>query len=1246
MNYTKDEATVKDELNRKIYVDSLTEMALTCETPMVIGIHGQWGMGKTSMMYQIRDQLDKKHESEAKTVWFSPWEYQYESSPVLPLLHTIREEFGLTGKSEKKGMKLLNILSTLGGELLLTALTGGKISIKDVIGLGKNYEKKYFEVKTLSKRLKSAYEADIKSLLEEPTTNLLEETATSLSEEPTTRLLEQAPKRLIMFIDDLDRCQPEICLRMLESLKLFLNVERCVYFMGLDNRIIESIMEKKYPDKEINGKDYLQKIIQVPFQIPLIDDETIGSYISALSTDPCEEFKSLQSIFITCVGRNPRQVKRFLNTFRLNDILARQILQDNYEKEILIKLLGIQFEDTTLYGFLAEHSRRLLDMEKFFQDEEIVEEESRTFCEEYSGNERITNIFTIGKQFREVEEDVLEKYFTLTALTLGEEERQKELIAKARGKKPARPFKFPFSSSLHNQTSSEENFVGREDVLDTITQWYKNPDVRIGSLIGLGGIGKSVLVRKWYDDLGANNIQPDGILWWGFYHNASLEQFLNALLRYVSGGQVEPETIQGTWEKTNRIKEYLGLGAYLIVLDGFEQMQNAETGSGFGRMIHRELTSLLHYLVDVPKAGGMFLITSRFPLKDLDDWENRGYESLGLGDLNITEALSMLKKRGVKGSDEEMTEVVNRYKGHALSLTSLAGYLVRYYGGDIKEAPSIEFVLGDKRRFRDVNNLLQRYAEKISEAERVFLNIFSLFRQDVTKDNFDNVFREKIEGSTCNDVLVKMSDLDFRDLVGGLVDLRLISYDETKKTYSTHPLIKAYFESDFESQDKKLCHKRIYEYIGEYVPEEADTLEEMQPLFEQVYYGCAAGLYDDVLVDVYWEKIYRGNEDFITQKLGAWETALSIVKNFFPESDLSQMPLVSKKNDQGWLINEAGLALLNTGRPQEAEKTFLTGIKVAVQDNNEIIASASHQNLSELQFRTGELETGRISAEKALAAAEKAESDKYIVNSKAYLGWILYMLGKTEEVEQHFEMADKIEIRISGHRDYSITGVFYADFLISMKRINEAFELTKQNLEICQRHNWTNDISRCHRCLGSIERTIGNYKEAENHLQNALEIARKVGMPFLEIEALLEHGMLCLDIGRHEDAIGDAHNVLEICGRTGFRLYEPGAEIVLAKAYLEKKVFEKAETFANSAYAKAVKMKYRWAEGDAADLLGQIFSVSGDKTKERKWLKQAVGCRNEILDSRVEETEGKLKKSKIKMKKSKMDSFTEMTTVD
>ncbi len=145
-------------------------------------------------------------------------------------------------------------------------------------------------------------------------------------------------------------------------------------------------------------------------------------------------------------------------------------------------------------------------------------------------------------------------------------------------KKEKEKLVFPFGPSLHNQTPPEENFVGRVEMLETITEWYKNPEVQIGALIGWGGVGKSALVRKWYDKLEANKIKPDGIFWWGFYRNAHLELFLNALLRYVSGGQIEPETIKGTWEKVERIKEYIHQGAHLIVLDGLEQMQKSESG--------------------------------------------------------------------------------------------------------------------------------------------------------------------------------------------------------------------------------------------------------------------------------------------------------------------------------------------------------------------------------------------------------------------------------------------------------------------------------------------------------------------------------------------------------------------------------------------------------------------------------------------------------------------------------------------
>jgi len=689
-----------------------------------------------------------------------------------------------------------------------------------------------------------------------------------------------------------------------------------------------------------------------------------------------------------------------------------------------------------------------------------------------------------------------DRWVSLCAKGLTLEERLKE----------APGIKLYLPPSLHNQTPPEENFVGREEYLETIASWYKNPDVRIGALIGWGGVGKSALVRKWYDNLKANKIQPDGIFWWGFYRNAYLEQFLNALLRYVSGGQIEPGEIKGTWEKVERIKENISRGAYLIILDGLEEMQEGKSGDEFGKMTHRECTELLHYLADVPKSEGLCLITTRYPLKDLEDWENRSYENRSLVDLSIPDALLMLKKRDINGSDDDMTEVINRYKGHALSLTSVAGYLNRYYDGDIKQAPQVQFVLNDKKRFEDVNKLLSRYAEKMSDAERVFLNIFSLFRQEITERDFAEVFRKRIED--VNDAIVKMGELDFRDLISGLVDWRLISCDETKKLYTTHPLIKSYFESDFRQDNRMLCHKRMYQYFGEHAPQQPETLQEMQPLFEQVYHGCAAGLYDEVFDDVYKEKINRGNEFFITDKLGAWETDLSLIKTFFPEGDLSQMPLVSKRDWQSWLPNEAGLSLKNIGRPKEAEEPFLTGIKMMIEDEDWKNASVGYQNLADLQFRTGEIESGLESAQKALDLAEKAKDDFNIWVSKGYLGRILYLLGKSEEAEKSFKEADEICIKVEGVRIRCMPGAQYADFFMSMKKIDEAFELTRQNLEICQRRNWTNDISRCYRCLGAIERIMGNNKEAKEHLKDALEIARKVGMPHLQIEAMLESGRL------------------------------------------------------------------------------------------------------------------------------------------
>ena len=369
------------------------------------------------------------------------------------------------------------------------------------------------------------------------------------------------------------------------------------------------------------------------------------------------------------------------------------------------------------------------------------------------------------------------------------------------------PLTFPFPPSLHNQTPPEPNFVGRKEMLETITEWYNNPEVRIGALIGWGGVGKSALVRKWYDTLESNRIKPDGIFWWGFYRNAYLEQFLNALLRYVSQGRIEPETIKSTWEKTDRIKEYVQQGAYLIILDGLEEMQKSESGDEFGKMIHRECTELLHYLADVPKTDGLCLITTRYPLKDLNAWHERSYKHLSLSDLNISDSLLMLRRHGVKGSDEEMTEVINRYEGHALRLTLLARYLVEYFEGDIKKIKQLPNLNEDETGFSPFVRILNQNVAKLTPIEKDLLKVLSCFLVPIDQNVLVCLIHHEVSKVAPSLIDIDKNLFEFLKYLHNLENRGLIVKDSSK--YSIHPLISSYFFRQLKEDEQLTINQLI-----------------------------------------------------------------------------------------------------------------------------------------------------------------------------------------------------------------------------------------------------------------------------------------------------------------------------------------------------------------------------------------------------------------------------------------------------
>ena len=149
--------------------------------------------------------------------------------------------------------------------------------------------------------------------------------------------------------------------------------------------------------------------------------------------------------------------------------------------------------------------------------------------------------------------------------------------------------------SWNNAPQVLPEWTGRDELLAQLTSDWNDPATHVTSLIGFGGEGKSSLARQWVDTLLAGDSLPplsqkmgerpgkgvDGLFWWGFYENRSVDEFLEAALNYLSGGRIDPKAVPSSSLRAQIIGAMLGAGRYLFVLDGLEVMQHQD-GDQYG----------------------------------------------------------------------------------------------------------------------------------------------------------------------------------------------------------------------------------------------------------------------------------------------------------------------------------------------------------------------------------------------------------------------------------------------------------------------------------------------------------------------------------------------------------------------------------------------------------------------------------------------------------------------------------------
>jgi tetratricopeptide (TPR) repeat protein len=568
----------------------------------------------------------------------------------------------------------------------------------------------------------------------------------------------------------------------------------------------------------------------------------------------------------------------------------------------------------------------------------------------------------------------------------------------------------------------DPTLLGRDLQLAFLDRAWADPATNLVQIIAAGGTGKTALVDKWF----RRHLNEATVFGWPFYSQGTSENrqtssdpFFAEILRFF---QITVEPTASVYAKAEALAEHLRNTRVLLLLDGCEPLQDAT-----GDMKDSALKALLQELATQNK--GLVICTTRVRINDVPDDPPRA-QSIDLDNLDPEHGAEYLRHLGVEGTEEELREASKAYGNHALALTLLGTYLVDFCEKDVRRRIEIpKLMIDEVKAGAHARHVMEAYARMFAgKPELEFLRALAYFDRPA-------------EPAALKLVLPAMQDLKYKSALNRLRSARLILTADSAAPLDCHPLIREYFAAVMRETALKAFrkgHSRLYEYYCKQAPEQPDTLREMAPLFYAVYHGCQAGRHQEVLSDVYRNRILRRNEFYLVKKLGAFGMDLSLLSNFF-ESPRT-VPIVSLSPvNQTWVTFSTAYALRALGRLGDAVDPARVSADDAVKRNDWRNASVGYSNLSVLHLRLGNLLQAIEIARRALDLADRSGDRFQPITKRATLADALHQTGNLAESARLFEEAERLqsEQQFEYPTLYSLQGYLYCDLLLSQGQPTE-----------------------------------------------------------------------------------------------------------------------------------------------------------------------------------------------------------------
>jgi CBS domain-containing protein len=324
------------------------------ETPLTIAITGSWGRGKSSLMLTVKNIINnpivfqeyfKNSEfklKKTKVIYFNAWESEKELTISMALLNHIINELS----SEIRFWRYKNKIK-LAGKIVSKILVD--LALREVSGakrdeLLKHY-KEYGEAEEGISNLRESFKDAIKYFLKK-----------KLDYE-----------QVVIFIDDIDRCSIENSKEMIDAIHLFLSTEYCIFLLGVDIEKLQNSLNRTYPDLVVDAKQYLEKIVQLKFELPPIEPDDMKKFINEIAPPEIKK-KEYIDIIADSITINPRTIKLFINTIKFQLAMSK-IRGLTFKESLLIEWLVLK-KNFPLFAKEIEKNRNLLIQ---YHSKEILE---------------------------------------------------------------------------------------------------------------------------------------------------------------------------------------------------------------------------------------------------------------------------------------------------------------------------------------------------------------------------------------------------------------------------------------------------------------------------------------------------------------------------------------------------------------------------------------------------------------------------------------------------------------------------------------------------------------------------------------------------------------------------------------------------------------------------------------------------------------------------------------------------------